>query len=271
MVEQGVTAAAMEVSSHALALGRVAGTSLRRRRLHQPVPGPPGLPPRHRRLLRGQGGACSRPRYARAGVVNIDDARGRQLAARPADPDHHVLRGRRARRRLARRRRPRRRRREHLPGRSGPAASRPTRRSRCPGRSTSPTRWPRSWRWSRRASGWPPRWPGSPPARACPAAWSGSTPARTSPCSSTTRTSPARCEAVLTALRPVTAGSLAIVLGCGGDRDTRQAPADGRGRRRGWPMWRFSPVITRARRIRSRYWPRCWPAPWRFRQRSGRT
>ena len=35
----------MEVSSHALALGRVDGSPLRCRRVHQPVAGPSGLPP----------------------------------------------------------------------------------------------------------------------------------------------------------------------------------------------------------------------------------
>ena len=38
---------------------------------------------------------------------------------------------------------------------------------------------------------------------------------------------PGAVEAVLTALRPVTAGSLAIVLGCGGDRDTAKRPLMG--------------------------------------------
>jgi UDP-N-acetylmuramoyl-L-alanyl-D-glutamate--2,6-diaminopimelate ligase len=38
---------------------------------------------------------------------------------------------------------------------------------------------------------------------------------------------PGAVEAVLTALRPVTAGQLAIVLGCGGDRDTAKRPLMG--------------------------------------------
>ena len=37
----------MEVSSHALSIGRVAEVGLRRRGLHQPDPRPPRLPPRH--------------------------------------------------------------------------------------------------------------------------------------------------------------------------------------------------------------------------------
>ena len=57
MAERRVTAAAMEVSSHALALGRVAGHALRRRDLHESVPGSPGLPRQHGRVLRGQGRA----------------------------------------------------------------------------------------------------------------------------------------------------------------------------------------------------------------------
>ena len=55
----------MEVSSHALALGRVDGARFDGRRVHQPVPGPPGLPPRHRGLLRGEGAAVRRPLRAR--------------------------------------------------------------------------------------------------------------------------------------------------------------------------------------------------------------
>ena len=38
---------------------------------------------------------------------------------------------------------------------------------------------------------------------------------------------PGAVEAVLTALRPVTQGSLRIVLGCGGDRDTAKRPLMG--------------------------------------------
>src|SRR5262249_60348918 len=38
---------------------------------------------------------------------------------------------------------------------------------------------------------------------------------------------PGAVEAVLTALRPVTAGALTIVLGCGGDRDRAKRPLMG--------------------------------------------
>jgi UDP-N-acetylmuramoyl-L-alanyl-D-glutamate--2,6-diaminopimelate ligase len=78
MVEQGVTAAAMEVSSHALALGRVAGTvydvaiftNLSQDHLDF-----------HASLddYFAAKAALFTPRYARAGVVNLDDARGREL------------------------------------------------------------------------------------------------------------------------------------------------------------------------------------------------
>ncbi len=51
----------------------------RRRRLHQPQPGPPRLPPHDGGVLRGQGVCCSRPSTRRPGVVNADDAHGRRL------------------------------------------------------------------------------------------------------------------------------------------------------------------------------------------------
>jgi UDP-N-acetylmuramoyl-L-alanyl-D-glutamate--2,6-diaminopimelate ligase len=75
MVEQGVTAAAMEVSSHALALGRVAGTAydvavftnLSQDHLdfHETID-----------AYFAAKAALFTPDYARAGVVNLDDSRG---------------------------------------------------------------------------------------------------------------------------------------------------------------------------------------------------
>ncbi len=85
MAERGVTAAAMEVSSHALALGRVAGTSYE-------VAVFTNLSQDHLDFHASMDdyfaakAALFAPGYARAGVVNIDDPRGRQLAARPRIP-----------------------------------------------------------------------------------------------------------------------------------------------------------------------------------------
>jgi UDP-N-acetylmuramoyl-L-alanyl-D-glutamate--2,6-diaminopimelate ligase len=85
MVEQGVTAAAMEVSSHALSLGRVAGTSY-------DVAVFTNLSQDHldfHETLEDYFAAKAMlftPGYARAGVVNIDDGHGRQLAAAPQIP-----------------------------------------------------------------------------------------------------------------------------------------------------------------------------------------
>jgi UDP-N-acetylmuramoyl-L-alanyl-D-glutamate--2,6-diaminopimelate ligase len=85
MVEERVTAAAMEVSSHALALGRVAGTSydvavftnLSQDHLdfHETID-----------AYFAAKAALFTPAYARAGVVNIDDQHGRMLAADPRIP-----------------------------------------------------------------------------------------------------------------------------------------------------------------------------------------
>jgi UDP-N-acetylmuramoyl-L-alanyl-D-glutamate--2,6-diaminopimelate ligase len=85
MAEQGVTAAAMEVSSHALALGRVAGTSydvavftnLSQDHLdfHETID-----------AYFAAKATLFTPAYARAGVVNLDDEHGRILAAAPQIP-----------------------------------------------------------------------------------------------------------------------------------------------------------------------------------------
>ena len=189
MAERGVTGAAMEVSSHALALGRVAGTpydvaiftNLSQDHLdfHADLED----------YFAAKAGLFT-PEYAAAGVVNIDDGHGRRLAASApipvttfsaaGDPDadwraENVRVG--------------------ADGSTfrviGPGGVEADASSPCPARSTSPTRWGRSWRWSRRASAWTTRWPVSAPAPACRAGWSestaGSTP--TSPSWSTTRTS----------------------------------------------------------------------------------
>ncbi len=85
MAEQRVTAAAMEVSSHALALGRVAGTVFE-------VAVFTNLSQDHLDFHRDMDDYFAvkaelfTPRYARSGVVNIDDPRGRRLAADSAIP-----------------------------------------------------------------------------------------------------------------------------------------------------------------------------------------
>ena len=71
----------------------------------------------------------------------------------------------------------------------------------------------------------------SPRSPGCRDGWSGSTPGRTSWPSSTTPTSPMRWRRRCAPLRPLTTGRLVVVLGAGGDRDPGKRPADGRGRR----------------------------------------
>jgi UDP-N-acetylmuramoyl-L-alanyl-D-glutamate--2,6-diaminopimelate ligase len=85
MVERRVDAAAMEVSSHALTLGRVAGT-------RYDVVVFTNLSQDHLDFHAGMDDYFAAkaelftPKYARAGVVNIDDARGRELAATAGIP-----------------------------------------------------------------------------------------------------------------------------------------------------------------------------------------
>jgi UDP-N-acetylmuramoyl-L-alanyl-D-glutamate--2,6-diaminopimelate ligase len=85
MVEQRVTAAVMEVSSHALALGRVGGTSF-------DVAVFTNLSQDHLDFHQNMDeyfaakAELFTARYARSGVVNIDDSRGRLLASRAPIP-----------------------------------------------------------------------------------------------------------------------------------------------------------------------------------------
>ena len=85
MAEQRVTAAAMEISSHALALGRVAG-------IHCEVAVFTNLSQDHLDFHASMDeyfaakAQLFTPRYARCGVVNADDSRGRILAASAAIP-----------------------------------------------------------------------------------------------------------------------------------------------------------------------------------------
>jgi UDP-N-acetylmuramoyl-L-alanyl-D-glutamate--2,6-diaminopimelate ligase len=85
MAERGVTAAVMEVSSHALALGRVAGTSYQ-------VAMFTNLSQDHLDFHASLDeyfaakATLFTPDHARAGVVNVDDSHGRLLAASPRIP-----------------------------------------------------------------------------------------------------------------------------------------------------------------------------------------
>ncbi|HEV8219951.1 MAG TPA: UDP-N-acetylmuramoyl-L-alanyl-D-glutamate--2,6-diaminopimelate ligase [Streptosporangiaceae bacterium] len=85
MAERGVTAAAMEVSSHALALGRVAGTSFE-------VAVFTNLSQDHLDFHADMDDYFAAkaqlftPGFARSAVVNTDDAHGRKLAAAPKIP-----------------------------------------------------------------------------------------------------------------------------------------------------------------------------------------
>src|SRR5215472_6391313 len=85
MVEQRVTAAVMEVSSHALALGRIAGTSF-------DVAVFTNLSQDHLDFHQNMDeyfaakAELFTARYARSGVVNVDDKHGRRLAARAPIP-----------------------------------------------------------------------------------------------------------------------------------------------------------------------------------------
>src|SRR6266705_6840413 len=79
MAERGVTAAAMEVSSHALALGRVAGTSYQVAVFTNLSQDHLDFHGNFEKYFAAKSLLFS-PGYARVGVVNIDDAHGRRLA-----------------------------------------------------------------------------------------------------------------------------------------------------------------------------------------------
>ena len=78
MLDSGDRACVMEVSSHALELGRAEAIRFASPGVHEPDPGPPRLPPDHGGLLHGETAAVRR-RDGPA-VVNIDDDYGNRLA-----------------------------------------------------------------------------------------------------------------------------------------------------------------------------------------------
>ena len=240
MVERRVTAAAMEVSSHSLALGRVDGT-------RYDVAVFTNLSQDHLDFHAGfedyfkAKAQLFTPRYAGIAVLNVADRYGRRLVAEAsvpvvtfcADPASGAYqeRGLAGRRRALRRGRldvPGDRARRGGGGRVGDAARHVQRRQRARrdrgarrgGRARSRTR--------------SPAWPAVP---ACPAGWSGSrpppgpgprTPQRSQPDVFVDYShKPGAVEAVLGALRSVTAGDLIVVLGCGGDRDRGKRPLMG--------------------------------------------
>ena len=225
MAEQGVSAAAMEVSSHALALGRVAGTCY-------DVAIFTNLSQDHLDFHHSfedyfaAKAALFTPAYARAGVVNIDDARGRQLAARPlipittfsaaGDPDADWravdVRG-------------------GADGSTfrviGPGGVEADASVALPGPFNVANALAAIVALVEAGVGLATAVAGI---AACPGV-----PGRLERVDSGQDFTvlvdyshkPGAVEAVLTALRPVTAGSLAIVLGCGGDRDTAKRPLMG--------------------------------------------
>ena len=199
---------------------------LRRRRLHQPRPRPPGLPRRPRGLLPGQGAALRRARRGRAWSPSTT----RPAAGSPTGPaaprpvtvsiSGAAPTGRRPTSATGARRR------VHLhaarPGRTQLAG----RGCGCPAGSTSPTRSSPSRCSTPSGSPSRPRWP----------AWRETVvPGRMEPVDAGQpfvavvdyAHTPDAVSTALAALRDATAGRLITVLGCGGDRDPGKRPAMG--------------------------------------------
>src|SRR6266542_706542 len=190
MADSGVQAAAMEVSSHGLALGRVDATRFRAAvftnltqdhlDFHRDLE---DYYHAKRRLLT--------PAFTGVGIVNTDDPFGRRLAVEAAGAGIEVVTTGTARGAAWRAVDLE----AALDGTRFRVEARPARASYAsnwPGSSTWPTRSAR-WRPPRRsASTWTPRPPGWRAWRACPGVSSASTRDNRSPCWSTTRTRPTR-------------------------------------------------------------------------------
>ena len=226
MVEQGVSACAMEVSSHALVMGRVAGVvfdvaaflNLGRDHLdfHKDVED-----------YFAAKASLFTPERTRRGLTNVDDAFGRRLLDEATVPMATFSPSGAAGRLAGRGRRRSSPRGSTLHRGHAAAGADPRAGAADRARSTSPTPCARSpWR-ARPGStrGW---WPtASPAAAGCPAGSSGSTRARTSSAIVDYAHKPDAVEAALAALRPLTAGRLVLVIGAGGDRDTGKRPVMG--------------------------------------------
>ena len=240
MAERGVTAAAMEVSSHSLALGRVAGTrydvALFTNLSQDHLDFHAGFEDYFRAKAK-----LFTPAYSAVGVVNVADRCGRRLVAEATVPSPLSA--------PTRAPAPTRRRSGARPtcaaaptgrpsGSSARAASKRTRPSRCLARSTSPTPSARSWRSSRQAPTWPTPSAAWAPARASLAAssaWCRRPGGRHRAPGG--RWPPGRVRRLLAQARRGRGGThraspgdkrgTHVVLGCGGDRDRGKRPLMG--------------------------------------------
>ncbi len=267
MAEQDVDTVVMEVSSHALTLGRVDGISLRGGRfLHQSGPArSPRLPPDDGGLLRGQGSASVRPRIAPrrrriSGGVRRRRRRPRDGPPRRRQGDDRQREGS-AVRRLARRKD------VHAGERGAPRSSPPSTRPvcttgcglRCPG-DLQRRQLPCGTGRLLDAVGVSPEQaaPGLRRPRRSRAGSSRSTAARVFSRWSTTRTSQARCRPCCEtaaaprapAAWPWCSAPAAIATRVNVRRWAASPP--------NWPTWWWSPTTTPATRIPPRSGPRSW-------------
>ena len=251
----------MEVSSHALSLGRVDGRAVRGRRVHQPLARPPRLPPDHGGLLRSQGQAV------RSGIAVACADRGdlRRRRRGPRDGRQGGLGAITvsATRRVGQA--------DWTVGDFDALAQWRTGIHRCrSGRSAPPHRYPATWRLQHRQlparAGHPgfdrggTRAGGTRAGRRAGARAAGdpSSAVRISWRWSTTRTSPAPCSAVLETLRGQTTPSGSPWCSVPVVTAIPASGPDGRDRGRTWPISWSSPTTTRVTRNRKRSAPPSW-------------